>query len=196
MLLTMMDMSEGLANAVWTSAVLLAFTKEVLNKGEAWWGFINAGYFLGAILGGILAVLFSNQLKKRLGLMIVLGSVSMGITTLLFAYSSNPLLSVILCIMMGPLYQVRDVSQTVILQDTLTDEERAPVTAAKNTILTAWSVLTIAIMGALADLIGVQSVFIAAAVLYAGTAAVTFFVRDVRTYSQSARQHTKEEIEG
>lgn len=63
--------------------------------------------------------------------MIVLGSVSMGITTLLFAYSSNPLLSVILCIMMGPLYQVRDVSQTVILQDTLTDEERAPVTAAK-----------------------------------------------------------------
>ncbi|MGG0836739.1 MFS transporter [Bacillus paralicheniformis] len=196
LLLTMMDMSEGLANAVWTSAVLLAFTKEVLNKGEAWWGFINAGYFLGAILGGILAVLFSNQLKKRLGLMIVLGSVSMGITTLLFAYSSNPLLSVILCIMMGPLYQVRDVSQTVILQDTLTDEERAPVTAAKNTILTAWSVLTIAIMGALADLIGVQSVFIAAAVLYAGTAAVTFFVRDVRTYSQSARQHTKEEIEG
>nr|MDH3163688.1 MFS transporter [Bacillus licheniformis] len=189
-------MSEGLANAVWTSAVLLAFTKEALNKGEAWWGFINAGYFLGAILGGILAVLFSNQLKKRLGLMIFFGSVSMGITTLLFAYSSNPLLSVILCIMMGPLYQVRDVSQTVILQDTLTDEERAPVTAAKNTILAAWSIITIAIMGALADLIGVRSVFIGyAAVLYAGTAA-TFFVRDLRTYSQSARRQTKGKIEG
>ncbi|MCY9393421.1 MFS transporter, partial [Bacillus haynesii] len=135
-------------------------------------------------------------LKQRLGLMIVLGSVSMGITTLLFAYSSNPLLSVTLCIMMGPLYQVRDVSQTVILQDTLTDEERAPVTAAKNTVLAAWSILTIAIMGALADLIGVRSVFIAAAVLYAGTAAAIFFVRDLRTYSQSARQQTKGEIEG
>ncbi|XBO85275.1 hypothetical protein AAGG52_13085 [Bacillus licheniformis] len=128
--------------------------------------------------------------------MIVLGSVSMGITTFLFAYSPNPLFSVILCIMMGPLYQIRDVSQTVILQDALTDEERAPVSAAQNTILTAWSILTIAIMGALADLIGVQSVFIAAAVLYAGTAAVTFFVRDLRMYSQSARQQTKGEIEG
>ena len=151
--------------------------------------------FLGAILGGILAVLFSNQLKKAWphDCLWLCFNGNHNAFIRLFVKS---LLSVILCIMMGPLYQVRDVSQTVILQDTLTDEERAPVTAAKNTILTAWSIITIAIMGALADLIGVRSVFIAAAVLYAGTAAATFFVRDLRTYSQSARQQTKGKIEG
>ncbi|WFA03339.1 MFS transporter [Bacillus sp. HSf4] len=195
LLLTAMDLAEGLANAVWTSAILLAFTTAVLNKGESWWGFINAGYFLGAILGGVLVMLFSSRLQKRLGLMIALGALSMAMMTLLFAYSANPLLSVILCMLMGPLYQVRDVSQTVILQHSLTDEERAPLVAAQNTILTSWSILTVAFMGALADLTGVQNVYIFAAVMYLATAVLTLSAQPLRTYGRTVLHQSKEEKE-
>ncbi|MDZ4910739.1 MFS transporter, partial [Clostridium perfringens] len=56
-IVTMMDMIEGIAGTIWVGAITLVYVKEVLHQGEAWWGFINASYYVGAIVGGLLMLL-------------------------------------------------------------------------------------------------------------------------------------------
>ncbi|MDI5787866.1 hypothetical protein PO124_03490 [Bacillus licheniformis] len=140
-------------------------------------------------MGGILAVLFPTSSKKAWP-HDCLGFCFNGNHNALFAYSSNPLLSVILCIMMGPLYQVRDVSQTVILQDTLTDEERAPVTAAKIPFdcMVYHNNRHHGGFGRLDR--GTKRIYRCRCIICRNSRC-HIFVRDLRTYSQSARQQTK-----
>ncbi|WP_249928277.1 MFS transporter [Niallia circulans] len=51
-MVTLMDVIEGMAGSIWVGAITLVYVKEALNQGEQWWGFINASYYVGAILGG------------------------------------------------------------------------------------------------------------------------------------------------
>ncbi|MDW2800205.1 hypothetical protein RZO55_21785, partial [Clostridium boliviensis] len=60
--LTLMDIFETLANVVWTSAFILAFTYEILGKGSEWWGFINASYWVGGIAGSFVVVAITKFL--------------------------------------------------------------------------------------------------------------------------------------
>lgn len=61
--ITVMDMLEALAGSVWSSAILLAFTAAVLHETEVWWGMFNASYFIGAIVGSVIAIRFSSFLS-------------------------------------------------------------------------------------------------------------------------------------
>ncbi|MEB2280126.1 MFS transporter [Lysinibacillus xylanilyticus] len=183
--ITCMDILEGLANAIWSSAILLAFTNIVLKQNEAWWGFINAGYFIGAILGGLFSILISDKIKNHLGKMIALGAFSMFLTTLFFSLTTNPYLSVILCILMGPLYQIRDISQSTIFQDVLPKEERASIMAANHTIISSWTIFTYVIMGYLVELIGVQKVYIFASFIYLLTTFLVLSLPKIRKYKIS-----------
>lgn len=180
--LTMMDLSEALANAVWSSALILAFTKEVLNKGSEWWGFINAFYWLGGVLGSIIVVAITKHLEKRVGWIIGLSALAMAVLTLFFAMGSNAILALTLCLFMGPLYQARDICQETVLQDLTSPEECAGIMAARNAVLTPWWGITYIIMGWLADRIGIQATYILAAALYALTCFLVFFQPSIRDY--------------
>ncbi|WP_393959319.1 MFS transporter [Priestia megaterium] len=52
--LVIMDIIESLVGTIWIGAITLSFVKEVLEKGEAWWGYINGAYYFGSIVGGII----------------------------------------------------------------------------------------------------------------------------------------------
>ena len=47
--LVIMDIIESLFGTIWIGAITLSFVKEVLGKGEAWWGYINGAYYFGSI---------------------------------------------------------------------------------------------------------------------------------------------------
>ena len=49
-----LDMLTAFAGAVWISAILYVYVDEVLEKNKAWWGYINAFYSGGFIIGGYL----------------------------------------------------------------------------------------------------------------------------------------------
>lgn len=180
--ITAMDAVEALANAVWTSAILLAFTTEVLGEGAAWWGWINAAYFVGAILGTVLVIHYSDHLQQNLAGMIAASAVSMAIFTALFATLSYPLVSLLLCVCMGPLYQIRDIGQTTILQDTIQSDRRAGVMAARESLLSPWTAVTILLMGLVAERFGVQAAYGLAAGLYACTALLVWAQPELRRY--------------
>ena len=62
--LTFMDVCENIAGAVWIGAITLAFVTHDLKQGEEWWGFINAAYYTGAIIGGLLAAWMSQFIQN------------------------------------------------------------------------------------------------------------------------------------
>ncbi|WP_147675145.1 MFS transporter [Numidum massiliense] len=90
-----MNTFEGMANTVWTSALLLSFTTVVLNQGSDVWGFINAAYFIGAIVGSIVVTSKSQILEQRIGVMIGLSGLSMGVLTVLFAVNHTVIVALL-----------------------------------------------------------------------------------------------------
>ncbi|OBA09146.1 MFS transporter [Bacillus subtilis] len=170
--ITVMDMIEALAGSVWSSAILLAFTAAVLHETEVWWGMFNASYFIGAIVGSVIAIRFSAFFAQKMGYAIAFSSLVMSALTLLFSFSPIPFLCALACAAMGPFYQVRDICQETMLQEVIPEQMRIGIMAAKNAILTPWSGITYSIMGFVADAAGAKTAFLAAAVLYG----MTFFI--------------------
>ncbi|MGY0432327.1 MFS transporter [Bacillus rugosus] len=170
--ITLMDMIEALAGSVWSSAILLAFTAAVLHETEVWWGMFNASYFIGAIVGSVVAIRFSAFFERNMGYSIIFCSLVMSALTLLFSFSPIPFLCALACAAMGPFYQVRDICQETMLQEVIPEQKRIGIIAAKNAILAPWSGVTYSIMGLVADAAGAQTAFIASAVLYI----MTFFI--------------------
>ena len=94
-----------------------AFTTVVLGAGEEWWGFINAAYFIGAIFGSVLVTYKAKAFSSKIGINIGLSGLSMGVLTILFSLNTIPIIALLLCILMGPMYQARDICQVALLQD-------------------------------------------------------------------------------
>ena len=186
--LTVMDLFEGLANVVWASAFILAFTHHILEKGSEWWGFINASYWVGGIVGSSMAVMITPFLEKRIGFMIGLSALSMSLLTFFLAINSHALLALVLCALMGPCYQVREICQETVLQDVISPQERANVMAARNAVLTPWSAGTHLMMGWFADRVDIQSAYILAAILYG----LTFFIVACQPKLKNYQYHVEE----
>jgi MFS family permease len=180
--ITIMDTIEGVANAIWTSALILTFTAVVLQVGEEWWGFINAGYFIGAILGSMIVTFKAQNLSSKIGMMIGLSGVSMGILTILFSLNTIPLVAVLLCVLMGPMYQARDICQSALLQDAIPEGRRASIMAARNTFLTPWNSIMVLVIGLLADFLGVQFIYFMAGVAYLLVSLLAFKLKYLREY--------------
>jgi MFS family permease len=174
---------------VWSSAFLLAFVHEILKKGDEWWGFINAAYWIGGMAGSIAVMMMTRHLEKRVGLMIGFSALSMALCTFLFAINSNAMLAFLLCMLMGPCYQAREICQETVLQDVITPRERANVMAARSAILTPWWGMAYLIMGWVADWIHIRSTYILAAVLYG----VTFFIVIFHPQLKGYQYHVKEQ---
>ncbi|MBP3039917.1 hypothetical protein J9303_10500 [Bacillaceae bacterium Marseille-Q3522] len=87
---------------------------------------------------------------------------------------------------MGPMYQARDICQVALLQDAIPSERRAGIMAARNAFLTPWYGITVFIAGFFADLIGVQTVYFIAGLLYLFAALIAFQQKSLRNYSFSS----------
>ncbi|GAE37714.1 MFS transporter [Halalkalibacter akibai] len=180
--ITIMETIEGISNAIWTSALLLAFTTVVLNAGDEWWGFINAGYFVGAILGSFIVTFNAKILENKIGIMIGMSGVSMGLLTILFSLTTIPIIAVLLCILMGPMYQARDICQVAIMQDAIPEKRRAGIMAARSAFLTPWNGIMVLVVGFAADVFSVQVIYLVAGILYFIGSLIAFKQKSLRTY--------------
>ncbi|EGL81380.1 major facilitator superfamily MFS_1 [Caldalkalibacillus thermarum TA2.A1] len=186
--ITIMETIEGFSNAIWTSALLLAFATVILDAGEEWWGFLNASYFLGAIIGSFIVTFNARTFSNSIGLMIGLSGLSMGVFTILFSINSLPIIAVLLCVLMGPIYQARSIFQVTVLQDAIPAQRRAGIMAARNAFLTPWQSINVLIVGYLADLIGVQNIYLLCGVLYLVAGLIAFQQKSLRSYKFNQQQ--------
>ncbi|WP_339290670.1 MFS transporter [Paenibacillus sp. FSL W8-0187] len=173
-IVTMMDMIEGIAGTIWVGAITLVYVKEVLHQGEAWWGFINASYYVGAIVGGLLMLLLSSFIQKNLIPCMAVGSAVFSLLTLWYGLNSIPIVALILCIAMGPAYQLRDVAQQTALQSSVNQEMLPKIYASRDILLSTVTSLSIAIIGLIADTLGIRMVYIVGSICIAISAGLSF----------------------
>jgi MFS family permease len=166
-IVTMMDVIEGIANGVWAGAISLVYVNEVLHKGADWFGFINASYFVGTITGGLLVMALSKWVEPRLIVSMIAGSLIFSLMTFGYALTSLPAVALILCALMGPAYQLRDIAQRTIFQKNVAVSELPKVFAAQGTIIAVTFGVSVLVMGLIADLFGVRISYLTSAGLFA-----------------------------
>jgi MFS family permease len=177
---TIMDMIEGMAGTIWVGAITLVYVKEVLHQDVQWWGYINSSYYIGTILGGLLTMWLANRIQKNLVTNMAIGSAFFSLFTLLYGLNSIPILSLVLCVLMGPAYQLRDVSQQTAIQTSVETEILPKVYASRSILLSTITGVSIALFGLIADLLGVRWVYILGAVLIASSALLSFTLLKVQ----------------
>lgn len=61
-----MDLIETFAGTIWIGAITMAYVTTILHKGEEWWGYINTSYYVGTLIGGLLAWKMSSYIQNNL----------------------------------------------------------------------------------------------------------------------------------
>ncbi|MDK8180768.1 MFS transporter [Paenibacillus sp. UMB4589-SE434] len=180
-MITIMDIIEGIASGIWIGAVTLVFVQQVLGQTEAWWGYINAAYYAGTLLGGLLIVKLANKVEHHLVRSIIIGSFSFSLLVLFYAWNSTPYVALLLVLIMGPCYQLRDVAQRTYIQRIIPLEEQPILFAAQQSLSTILFGLSIVFCGLIADTFGARAVYL--------TGGLMFFVSSI--IGIWLRRHTK-----
>ncbi|MEI5907401.1 MFS transporter [Bacillus spongiae] len=157
-----MDLMEAWVGTIWIGAVTLAFVNEALQLGETWWGYINGAYYLGTIIGGVVVYHFSTKLRGRLTPFMLAGASIFGVLTLLYGLVSNPYMALLLVLLMGPAYQLRDLAQETMFQNSADQETLTKIFAARSVLVQFIFILSIIGIGVVVDLIGARLVYILA----------------------------------
>jgi MFS family permease len=176
-----MDVVETIANGVWTAAIMLVFVETFLERDEAWWGFLNASYYIGTMLGGFMALWISIWLQSNLGKGMIFGAAFMALFTALFAVIPVPWIALLLCVLMGPAYQIRDIAQATLFQLEVEDRKLAKVNAARGTLTYALFGLAILLMALLSEWFNISIVYLAAAAVYGLSALFAIHVNRLLT---------------
>ncbi|MGC5327036.1 MFS transporter [Brevibacillus sp. SYSU BS000544] len=165
--ITVLDILDGLAGGVWISAILLVYAKQVLHQGEEMWGFLNASYFVGMIVGGLLVYRLADCLKERIGLFIVC---SIGIScflTYLFGMTRYAWAAILLSVIFGPVHQVLIMGKQSLIQLNSPTVTLPKVLSARSTIEYVSFGLSVLAVSAITDHFGAEDAYRFAAALLA-----------------------------
>ena len=171
---TCMDLIETFAGTIWIGAITMAYVTTVLHKGEEWWGFINTSYYVGTLIGGLLAWKMSTYIQNNLIRSMAIGSLLFSILTFLYGITSSGYIALFLCILMGPCYQIRDISQTTVLQSSVAPSLLSKMYTAHGALLSTASGLSMLSVGIITDLFGVRTIYILASILILCSACLSF----------------------
>ncbi len=188
-ILTFMDMVDMLGGSVWVGAFTLAFVQQVLLKDESWWGYINAAYFAGTIVGGLLVLMLVNRLQHRLFPAMLAGMTGYAILTILYAVNVLPLISLIVVLIMGLPAELAVVSRRTLIQKSVAVHDLPKVLSAQATLMSFTFCVSLLLMGWIAERFGIVNLYVFAGLL-SGTAVLIgwlgrrSFARDGNTSSE------------
>lgn len=151
---------DTVANSVWISSIILAFVEKTLKIPKYWWGYINATYMLGGVIGGFVCYQLSQQIQKNMARSIFFGALLTGIVTFLVAINSNPFWLLGLSILVGVFGELKDVPQTSMIQSHTNKYILPSVYSSLTVLYTGTFSLSSVVFGMLAQQFGVRAVFI------------------------------------
>lgn len=163
---------ESIANVVWIAAIIYVYVEQVLQASEEWWGYINASFMLGLLIGGFIMLKSSSKFESRKKLYLLLGSIIGCLSTLMFGIISLPWLALFLTFIHGIAEQVKGVSLQTITQQAVDVTILPKVYSAHGALGSISFGIASFVMGLLVDQYGVRPVFM----ISAGLLLVSFIV--------------------
>ena len=138
------NLLEIFSNTIWVSSIILVFVTELLNKTESYWGYSNTAYSIGIIISGLIAFRLSEKFLAAKWESILFPLVAMAIVTLTILYFPNAQMFLVFSALVGMLSQLKEVPESVFLQETVEENHLVNVYSVLEVISTlAFSVFVL-----------------------------------------------------
>lgn len=179
---------ESVASTVWIAAVIYVYVQEQLQAGEAWWGYINASFFIGMLAGGLVGMKLSSYIGKHLKMAVVSASFIVGIATALFGLTTFPILALVFSMISGVAESLKGVAVQTIVQSSVPVESLPKIYAAQSALIALFFGFSALAVGYIAEYTTIAIPFLISSALLLGSAvyaAVKLTVGELPSATQS-----------
>ncbi|OFN80892.1 ryptide export MFS transporter [Streptococcus sp. HMSC061D10] len=153
------NLLEILANAIWVSSVLLVFVTEILHRSESYWGYVNTSYSLGIILGGAIVFRLAEKVVTYKYQTMTFSLLATALVTLLIVLFPNPPAFLFLSLVIGFLSQIKEVPESVLLQESVDEKELVNVYSVIEVVSTLAFSVSVFLMSFITEYFGVFTGF-------------------------------------
>ena len=172
------NLFEIFSNTIWVSSIILVFVTELLNETESYWGYSNTAYSIGIIISGLIAFRLSEKFLAAKWESILFPLVAMAIVTLTILYFPNAQMFLLFSALVGMLSQLKEVPETVFLQETVEENNLVNVYSVLEVISTLAFSVFVLLMSYITENFGISISFWLSAICLMIEAILIYIRRD------------------
>ena len=172
------NLLEIFSNTIWVSSIILVFVTELLNKTESYWGYSNTAYSIGIIISGLIAFRLSEKFLAAKWESILFPLVAMAIVTLTILYFPNAQIFLVFSALVGMLSQLKEVPESVFLQETVEENNLVNVYSVLEVISTLSFSVFVLLMSYITENFGISISFWLSAICLMIEAILIYIRRD------------------
>ena len=172
------NLLEIFSNTIWVSSIILVFVTELLNKTESYWGYSNTAYSIGIIISGFIAFRLSEKFLAAKWESILFPLVAMAIVTLTILYFPNAQMFLVFSALVGMLSQLKEVPESVFLQETVEENNLVNVYSVLEVISTLAFSVFVLLMSYITESFGISISFWLSAICLMIEAILIYIRRD------------------
>ncbi|OOS18066.1 ryptide export MFS transporter [Streptococcus mitis] len=172
------NLFEIFSNTIWVSSIILVFVTELLNETESYWGYSNTAYSIGIIISGLIAFRLSEKFLAAKWESILFPLVAMAIVTLTILYFPNAQMFLVFLALVGMLSQLKEVPESVFLQETVEENHLVNVYSVLEVISTLAFSVFVLLMSYITENFGISISFWLSAICLMIEAILIYIRRD------------------
>lgn len=172
------NLLEIFSNTIWVSSIILVFVTELLNETESYWGYSNTAYSIGIIISGLIAFRLSEKFLAAKWESILFPLVAMAIVTLTILYFPNAQMFLVFSALVGMLSQLKEVPESVFLQETVEENHLVNVYSVLEVISTLAFSVFVLLMSYITESFGISISFWLSAICLMIEAILIYIRRD------------------
>ena len=172
------NLLEIFSNTIWVSSIILVFVTELLNETESYWGYSNTAYSIGIIISGLIAFRLSEKFLALKWESILFSLVAMAIVTLTILYFPNAQMFLVFSALVGMLSQLKEVPESVFLQETVEENNLVNVYSVLEVISTLAFSVFVLLMSYITESFGISISFWLSAICLMIEAILIYIRRD------------------
>ena len=172
------NLFEIFSNTIWVSSIILVFVTELLNETESYWGYSNTAYSIGIIISGLIAFRLSEKFLAPKWESILFSLIAMAIVTLTILFFPNAQMFLVFSALVGMLSQLKEVPETVFLQETVEENNLVNVYSVLEVISTLAFSVFVLLMSYITESFGISISFWLSAICLMIEAILIYIRRD------------------
>lgn len=172
------NLFEIFSNTIWVSSIILVFVTELLNETESYWGYSNTAYSIGIIISGLIAFRLSEKFLASKWESILFSLIAMAIVTLTILFLPNAQMFLVFSALVGMLSQLKEVPESVFLQETVEENNLVNVYSVLEVISTLAFSVFVLLMSYITESFGISISFWISAICLMIEAILIYIRRD------------------